>query len=505
MRKEGIFKFENGSFKLDGYELLSDFPHLLINPKIDFSSFKQQIKYIESLEEDNLHYHVNINLDTITKYKDEIINIINKSKAKEKIVIEILEEYMLEKDMDILINSFAENGINISIDDFGTKASNFDRLLKYKTVIESVKIDRVLWKSMPYVVKAIVEESQMKVIAKKVETQEEINMLSNLGVSFFQGWYFKDNFESFIKQSIAIETNSFEEEVMLYILKQTLKIFKEKYHNNNSIDFFLDLFKAVYFGYKLNVPLNSNEFEKILKDIVNKKENFKGQNISIDDAVRKEIKNINYVIGELKVLDETLKDNFKKLRENLYKNNIEEAEMYLESIDKILKNTEKDLSDKILEMKMLISDINQREVDTLPRQSFKKAIQNMYLSMKNSNKQYSIFIIYIPTLREIYETLSYNLYSEALEKLSMFFSRNLPSDAIKINYDIDTFLIITESKNPEDFSKKLSNSLKKVEILLNKKFYDFENKISHYTPNKNSQFEDVLLNTEAVIYEMKNF
>lgn len=184
MRKEGIFKFENGSFKLDGYELLSDFPHLLINPKIDFSSFKQQIKYIESLEEDNLHYHVNINLDTITKYRDEIINIINKSKAKEKIVIEILEEYMLEKDMDIIINSFAENGINISIDDFGTKASNFDRLLKYKTVIESVKIDRVLWKSMPYVVKAIVEESQVKVIAEKVETQEEINMLSNLGSHF---------------------------------------------------------------------------------------------------------------------------------------------------------------------------------------------------------------------------------------------------------------------------------------------------------------------------------
>lgn len=145
---------------------------------------------------------------------------------------------------------------------------------------------------------------------------------------------------------------------------------------------FLNLFKAVYFGYKLNVPLNSNEFEKILKDIVNKKENFKGQNISIDDAVRKEIKNINYVIGELKVLDETLKDNFKKLRENLYKNNIEEAEMYLESIDKILKNTEKDLSDKILEMKMLISDINQREVDTLPRHILKSHTEYVFVYEK---------------------------------------------------------------------------------------------------------------------------
>lgn len=56
--------------------------------------------------------------------------------------------------------------------------------------------------------------------------------------------------------------------------------------------------------------------------------------------------------------------------------------MYLESIDKILKNTEKDLSDKILEMKMLISDINQREVDTLPRHSFKSHTEYVFVYEK---------------------------------------------------------------------------------------------------------------------------
>ncbi|MCX7738367.1 MAG: EAL domain-containing protein [Hydrogenothermaceae bacterium] len=119
---------------------------------------------------------------------------------KEQIVLEILEDEIDQKTLDLIISSMAGEGIKIFIDDFGTKSSNFDRVLKYKSLIESIKIDRVVWKNMQYVIKSLVEEMKdIKIIAEKVKTEVELKSLLDMGVVLFQGWYFKDNFDKLVK------------------------------------------------------------------------------------------------------------------------------------------------------------------------------------------------------------------------------------------------------------------------------------------------------------------
>jgi EAL domain-containing protein (putative c-di-GMP-specific phosphodiesterase class I) len=71
--------------------------------------------------------------------------------------------------------------------------------MNYKNIIESIKIDRILWVNMLNVVKEIVDfcnENNINVILEKVETKEDLDELISIGGKLFQGWYFKENFLS---------------------------------------------------------------------------------------------------------------------------------------------------------------------------------------------------------------------------------------------------------------------------------------------------------------------
>ncbi|MFN4196489.1 MAG: EAL domain-containing protein [Caldimicrobium sp.] len=60
-------------------------------------------------------------------------------------------------------------------------------------VLDSIKIDGVMWKNAPELVKAlkeITDKKGIKLIAEKVETKKELNKLLDLGITHFQGWYF---------------------------------------------------------------------------------------------------------------------------------------------------------------------------------------------------------------------------------------------------------------------------------------------------------------------------
>ena len=195
MRKEPIIEYNNSKFNIYGYEILADFPQLIVNEDIDFRIFKLNINLLqEEVKASNIYYHLNLSGKTVLRYKQEILEELQKLK-REKIIIELTEDSIKEEEE--ILKFFLANNIKVSLDDFGTLSSNFDRLFRYKDVVENIKIDKILWVNMLNVVKEIINfcnENSIDVIFEKVEKKEELDRLVKIGGKFFQGWYFKDHF-----------------------------------------------------------------------------------------------------------------------------------------------------------------------------------------------------------------------------------------------------------------------------------------------------------------------
>lgn len=95
------------------------------------------------------------------------------------------------------IGQFRDLGAMIALDDFGTGNSNFSSLTKIKP--DFIKIDRGFVagignnKSCEAIIHAITDISNtlnLSLISEGVEEQEQISYLKELGVEFFQGFYF---------------------------------------------------------------------------------------------------------------------------------------------------------------------------------------------------------------------------------------------------------------------------------------------------------------------------
>jgi EAL domain-containing protein (putative c-di-GMP-specific phosphodiesterase class I) len=266
MRKEPIVKYENGKFSIYGYEILADFPQLIVNEDIDFRTFKLNLDLLkEELKTSTAHYHLNLSDKTILKFKEEILKDLSKIKNKEKVIIELLEDDAPEAEE--ILNFFLANNIKVSLDDFGTLSSNFDRLMKYKNVVESVKIDRILWVNMLNVVKEIVSfcnENNINVILEKVETKEELDELISIGGELFQGWYFKENFLS--KNALEKAEIRMDDSLLIEFFKKAIELSQNKQNLNDIIK----TFEILAIAHSLNINFNSEEFfklkEKFLKE-----------------------------------------------------------------------------------------------------------------------------------------------------------------------------------------------------------------------------------------------
>lgn len=95
------------------------------------------------------------------------------------------------------MNKLMEHGVNFSLDDYGTGFSNTTSVIKYPFRI--VKIDKsMVWSAMDdekamYALKytmAMVKAMGMELVAEGVENEEHIQLLTELGCDFFQGYYY---------------------------------------------------------------------------------------------------------------------------------------------------------------------------------------------------------------------------------------------------------------------------------------------------------------------------
>ena len=128
---------------------------------------------------------------------DKNLDIIN-NEDKSRIVFEILEsDYISDYSLlEEFVSKYKNQGIKIAIDDFGTGYSNFSHILKIRP--NYIKIDGSLIKNINSdknsyeMVKSIVDFSKalnINTIAEFVHTQEVFNLLIELGVDEFQGFY----------------------------------------------------------------------------------------------------------------------------------------------------------------------------------------------------------------------------------------------------------------------------------------------------------------------------
>ena len=164
----------------------------------DFSKIMIK-KVFKDLEKLDKKVSINLSYDDLAdeEMRNFIFNLINEKNAK-RIVFEILEsESLLNFD---LVKSFIEKvskkGVEIAIDDFGSGYSNFVRVLDLNPNI--IKIDASLvkninndkYKKMIELIVNFAKNYGLKVVAEFVSDKEKFEILKQLSVDEYQGFYF---------------------------------------------------------------------------------------------------------------------------------------------------------------------------------------------------------------------------------------------------------------------------------------------------------------------------
>ncbi|PLT24775.1 EAL domain-containing protein, partial [Pseudoalteromonas sp. MelDa3] len=137
--------------------------------------------------------------DFVTK----VLKIVKNHQVEPKdLHIEITESVFAEDKLTFLtaVKALQKQGFCISIDDFGTGYSSLSSMLDIG--VDIVKIDRSFIQNMDKrglsIIHAIVQMASsldFTVVAEGVETIEQANTLTNIGVSHLQGYYFSKPIE----------------------------------------------------------------------------------------------------------------------------------------------------------------------------------------------------------------------------------------------------------------------------------------------------------------------
>lgn len=167
-------------------------------------------KSLDNLLKTQKNMTINLSFKDILNYEfiDYLDNILEKLKFEDRnrLVFEILESENLS-DYDFLeefVLKYKKLGVKIAIDDFGSGYSNFIRIIRLKP--DYLKIDGSLIKNIDKdnnsyeIVKSIIAFSKtlnIKTIAEYVHSEEIFNLLLELDVDEFQGYYFGKPDEDF--------------------------------------------------------------------------------------------------------------------------------------------------------------------------------------------------------------------------------------------------------------------------------------------------------------------
>ncbi|GDY24210.1 MULTISPECIES: EAL and HDOD domain-containing protein [unclassified Agarivorans] len=139
---------------------------------------------------------LNDGLHAITQGKPALINFPEESLHSEmvkllpskQVVIEILETAKPSEKLYKRCQSLFHRGYRLAFDDFVYKAE-WEPYLKFVRLIK-VDIQRTPLEQLSTLFEALKTRKKIKLLAEKVETQEEYQQARDLGFNFFQGYYF---------------------------------------------------------------------------------------------------------------------------------------------------------------------------------------------------------------------------------------------------------------------------------------------------------------------------
>jgi len=163
------------------------------------SMIEQSFKYFSVTD---FEFSINITYDDLGLDYLEDFLIRNSKKyniSPSRIVLEILEDITSLHELNILsqLNSLRKKGFKIAIDDFGSKSSNFSRLIEFNP--DYLKIDGSFIKNIvddeksQVITEAIVlicKKNNIKVIAEYIHNEDVQKKVEKLGIDYSQGYYF---------------------------------------------------------------------------------------------------------------------------------------------------------------------------------------------------------------------------------------------------------------------------------------------------------------------------
>lgn len=197
VKLEGIYRGE----KRIGYEVLlrdGSIPIISSNgnkeklfetlsPELDLTLFLHHANWARENKGPSDYIFINIKPQTIVMYWDEVLNAVNG-----RIVIELREDWISEKDMERLVELRKEHMFLLSLDDFGRQSSNVERVVTLSP--NFIKVDISLFNSTLALFKLtdfLRSVQGCHIIAEKVEDERHFRMIKGAGIEMWQGYYEK--------------------------------------------------------------------------------------------------------------------------------------------------------------------------------------------------------------------------------------------------------------------------------------------------------------------------
>lgn len=169
----------------------------------------------EKFSANTFEFSINItNTDLYLNFLEEFLlkNAKKYGITPSRVVLEILEDIDTLDTPEILaqLNALRRHGFQIAIDDFGSRSSNFSRLLEFSP--DYLKIDGSFIKNILsdkkslIIVEAVVllcKKSGIKVVAEFVHSAEVQAKVKELGIEYSQGYYLGEPSAELVSSSLA--------------------------------------------------------------------------------------------------------------------------------------------------------------------------------------------------------------------------------------------------------------------------------------------------------------
>jgi EAL and modified HD-GYP domain-containing signal transduction protein len=143
-----------------------------------------------------LNTHLNLGLNTFTQGKTALINFgeesilqgLPKMLPPKSVIIEVLEDVTPSDEVYNALRELFHMGYQIALDDF-VFSRDWIRFLNISKIVK-IDIQKTPLHTITKLVSAIKQRPNIRLLAEKVETEEELNLAKKMGFRFFQGYFF---------------------------------------------------------------------------------------------------------------------------------------------------------------------------------------------------------------------------------------------------------------------------------------------------------------------------